>query len=97
QIEEGECTTLLESNNFAVDDQLLLEITGLIDNLGELSCDTPQVARENLDPLRTAVELCANAVEFVLQIDRSWRGRRQFPVSPCKFSKPFPDRFSCRF
>ena len=51
QIEEGEFATLLESNNFAVDDQLLLEIPGLICQLWKLLRDTPQIARENLDLL----------------------------------------------
>src|SRR5437763_15497903 len=96
KIEEVYYTTLLERNNFADDDQLLLEITGLIDNLGELTGDTPQVARENLDLLRTAVGLWANAVEFLLQINRSRSVPLQLPATPYKSSAPCPHRFSYR-
>ena len=70
QIEKGEPAIFLEGDNFTVDNQLFLEVPGLIGQLGKLTGDAPQIARENFNALCGAMKLRANAVEFVFQINR---------------------------
>src|SRR4030095_9243531 len=65
--------------------------------LRKLVRDSPQIARENLDLLCTPVELCANTVEFVLQVNDSRRRGREFPTSLLGFSKPLPYGLGRRF
>ena len=51
QIEEREPPTFLESDDFTVDNQLFLEVPGLIGQFWKLTGDAPQIARENFNAL----------------------------------------------
>jgi len=75
-------------------DQFLLEIPGFIGQFRELTCDTSQIARRNLDLFRTAVAIVREYRRTCPQINGSRRGRRQFPASPCSFGD-VPTRLRC--
>ena len=68
QIEERQSPAFRKSDDFAVSNQLLVELHGLFDELRELTGNSSQIARENFDPVSAAMKLCANAVEFVLNV-----------------------------
>src|ERR1700730_215884 len=70
QIEEGEPPTFLEGDYFTVDNQVFLKVPGLIGQFRKLPGDAAQIAGENFNPLCTAMELRADSIEFVFQINR---------------------------
>ena len=73
EIEEGEPATFLEGDDFTVDNQLFLQVPGLISQFPKLPGDAPQIAGENFNPLCTAMKLREDTIEFVFQINRSPR------------------------
>ena len=73
QIEKRKPAIFLEGDNFTIENQLFLEVPGLIRQLGELTGDAPQITRENVNALRAAMKLRSDPVEFIFQIYCSWR------------------------
>src|SRR6266481_854139 len=98
QIEEGQSPPFVKSDDFAVNNQLLVKPSGLFDQLRKLPGNSSQIARENLDPVSAAMKLCTNPVEFVFYIYRAGgRRSRLIAVAVRRFNKAVPDGIRARF
>ena len=93
QIEEVESATLFEGNDFTINNQLLLEVSGLLRQFRKLIGDAPQVTRKNFHPSCAAMKLRANTVEFVFHINCSDSDVGRIPV----LNESLPYRFCCWF
>src|SRR2546430_2417817 len=86
QVEEGQFAPVLESNNLAVENKIDIELARLVGDFRKLIGDPPQIARINLDALSVPMELCANAIELVFDVNDVG----------ILVGKSLPDRFGCR-
>ncbi len=93
QIEEGQFAPMRKRDNFAIEDKIEIELARLLSKFRKLIGDSLQIARENLHPLRIAVQLRPNAVELIFDENCSGRrlGGRTFSID-----KSFPNRFRGR-
>src|SRR6476659_629418 len=96
QIEEGQSPPFVKSDDFAVNNKVLVKFSGLFDQLRKLPGNSSQIARENLDPISAAMKLCTNPIEFVFNVHRSW-DRRAGLVVLGDFNKAVPDGIRAGF
>ena len=71
QIEEGELSSFGKGNDLAIEDKINLEISGTVGQFRELVRDPSQIAGKDFDTLGCPMQLGADAVEFILGVNRS--------------------------
>ena len=81
---------MLEGDDLTIEDQLGLKMPTLTRQLRKLLGHAPQIARENFHALGAAMELRADPIEFIFDIDYSHVALRSV-AQTC--NKPVPDRF----
>src|SRR5215813_6580283 len=68
QIEEGQPSPFVKSDDFAINNYLLIKPRCLFNQFGKLRRNSSQIARENLDSLSAAVKLGADPIKLVFNI-----------------------------
>src|SRR6185312_6715313 len=69
QIKKCQLLPVFESHNLAIENHILPKVPSLLRNLDELFGHPSEIARENFDALAAAMQLGANAVELVLDVN----------------------------
>src|SRR2546423_15385326 len=69
QVEEGQFLSVLERHDLAVENDLILELTGSIGQFRKLVRHPAQIARKDFYASRSAMKLRADPVEFVLHVN----------------------------